>query len=199
MLVESIFCPCFLCAALLQSCLCKAFNKYPLKCGGDEQGNVKNNEMSLSLWGSSIDQPWRELVMRPTLPRENSNSLPFRSPPPSPSPQIVFAQENDLCRRGARQQVQSGGAVVEGRRKVGGRVVGQMRLPRVSHCCRQSLLFKMPLCTLPAQDPRGRRLWECESQSWRQGADPVLSECNPGPSLVFPSPHPQLSVQTSFL
>lgn len=80
MLVKSIFCPCFLCAVLLQSCLCKAFNKYPLKCGGDEQGNVKNNEMSLSLGGSSIDQPWRELVMRPTLPRENSNSLPLCSP-----------------------------------------------------------------------------------------------------------------------
>lgn len=43
---------------------------------------MKNNEMSLSLRGSSIDQPWRELVMRPTLPKENSNSLPFCSPPP---------------------------------------------------------------------------------------------------------------------
>lgn len=82
MLVKSIFCPCFLCAVLLQSRLCKALNRYPLKRGGDEQGNVKNNEMPLSLRGSSIDQPWRELVMRPTLPRENSNSLPLCSPPP---------------------------------------------------------------------------------------------------------------------
>lgn len=112
MLVKSIFCPCFLCAVLLQSRLCKALNRYPLKRGGDEQGNVKNNEMPLSLRGSSIDQPWRELVMRPTLPRENSNSLPLCSPPPPPSLQIVFAQENDLCRKGAGQQVQTGGAGV---------------------------------------------------------------------------------------
>lgn len=38
-LVKSIFCLYFLCAVLVQSCLCKAFNKYPLKRGGDEQGN----------------------------------------------------------------------------------------------------------------------------------------------------------------
>lgn len=153
-LVNSIFCPCFLCAVLLQSCLCKAFNKYPLKHGGDEQSNVKNNEMSLSLRGSSIDQPWRELIMRHTLPRENSNSLPLCSPP-SPSLQIVFAQENDLCRKGARQQVRTGGAGVGERRKDRGRAKGQMWLPKVSDkdCC-----VKCP--SGACQDPRGRRLWE---------------------------------------
>lgn len=88
---------------------------------------------------------------------------------------------------------------MEGRRKVGGRVMGQMRLPRVSHCCRQGLLCKMPLWTLPAQNPRGRGLWECGSQSWKQGVDAVLSECNPHPNRVVPLPHPHLSVQTSVL
>lgn len=135
--------------------------------------------------------------MRPTLLGENSNSLPFCSPS-SPSPQTVFAQENDLCTKGARQQVWTGGAGVEERRRLGG-VMGQMRLLMVSHYCRECLLCKKPFWTLPAQDPRGRSLRECGSWSWKQEVDPVLIKCNPCPSHGFPLPHPRLSVQTSAL
>lgn len=77
--------------------------------------------------------------------------------------------------------------------------MGQTQLPKVSHCCTQGLLCKMPLWTLPAQDPRGRRLGEYVSQSWKQGLDAVFREHNRCPNSFFPLFHPHLSVQTSVL
>lgn len=63
----------------------------------------------------------------------------------------------------------------------------------------RSARCKILLWTLLAEDPGGRRLRECGSQSWQQGVDPVLSQYDPHPRHGFPLLHPGVSVQTSVL